>query len=260
MFGSEQSCGMVSFKAKLYYALFGHDHMGYRVRAFHVKKMLARNNNLCHILDAGSGEGTYSFWLSKRYPHAYISAIDIDGGKIAHCNSMLNRLKRKNLNFEQGNLVDYEYPKRYNLVTLIDVLEHIWEDERVLFRLKESLQSDGILILHVPQRHQQNTYHFKNFKKRLGRQSDHVRDEYTEEEILEKIEKTGLEIIEKRYTFGWFGSLSREIFYKVEELHNLRPICKLLLAPLLILSAYLDTLTPNKIHQGFLFKLKRKAK
>jgi hypothetical protein len=42
MFGSELALGKVSPKGKLYYRLFGHDHMGLRVRSMHVQKMLSQ--------------------------------------------------------------------------------------------------------------------------------------------------------------------------------------------------------------------------
>lgn len=255
MFGSEQSLGMVPFKAKIYYALFGHDHMGYRVRAFHFKKMLARSDNPRYILDAGCGEGCYTFYLARQFPKARVIGIDINTKLLTNAESIRRRLGEvgRRISFVEGDLTSHCFDIKFDLIVCIDVLEHIIEDERALKNMRNYLSKRGKLLLHVPQRHQLNQYFFKDFAAQ-GIVRDHVRDEYTEREILYKVDCVGFKVDEIRYTFGSLGSVARELSYQVEKVAIGRPLAKALLAPLQIMLAYGDSIVTNsKRHQGFFF-------
>jgi len=262
MFGSELALGTFSDRGKLFCSLFGHWHIGHHVRAIHLRKILTRVDVPRTILDAGSGDGSVSFYLAKRYSHAEIAGVEIDRRKVEECNLITSRLGRGNtLSFIQGDLQHYNPSRKFDLICCIDVLEHIKDDERVLRNLCQSLSKDGILLLHVPGRHQDYNFHFGWLPPASGMMKDHVRDEYTEKEIERKLELAGFCIEQRRYTFGWFGSLARELFYVLEqfkaEMSFLGAILKASLFPLLIWLAYLDTLTQNtQQHQGFFYRLR----
>jgi hypothetical protein len=60
----------------------------------------------------------------------------------------------------------------------------------------------------------------------------------------------------EKYDFGIFGSISRELYYKIEKLNGkARALIKVIILPLLIILAYLDTKIFNPEHQGFMFKV-----
>jgi len=230
--------------------------MGLRIRALHFKKILGQVANPKTILDAGCGEGCYSFYLASRFPHAQVVGVELDGDLIANCNLILSKVAFPNLKFVQQNLMIYAPPVEFDLICCIDVLEHIVEDEALMQNLRSALQPNGVLLLHVPRRHQLNRHHFQwRGNPGLKRQADHVRDEYTESEITQKLESAGFKIEERRYTFGWFGSLARELGFAVQSLGALRPASKALIFPFLMSAAYLDTLTSNEmLHQGLFVK------
>lgn len=84
MFGSELAVLIGSWRGKLFYRLLGHEHIGLRCRAMHIKRMLKGlpDSLFQSILDAGTGDGCYAFYLARFWPHAQITAVDVDAAKI----------------------------------------------------------------------------------------------------------------------------------------------------------------------------------
>lgn len=259
MFGSEQALGDVSGRAALLHTFFGHEHLGHHIRAMHLRRMLRQVKNPQTILDAGSGDGSVSAYLARCYPQARVLGVEVDREKVKNCQLILSRLGRTNLHFVQGDLLEYRPIQVFGLIVCIDVLEHIEDDQRVLDNLATSLRSGGQLIVHVPRQRQLLKHHFGDAHI-FAMTWDHVRTEYTEAEILKKLTAAGFEVQAMRYTFGWFGSLSRETFYAVQRFGRSvnggrRAACKGAAYPLLLTLAYLDTLPANKSnHQGFLIR------
>lgn len=251
--GREQALGPFPLTAKIYYALFGSDHFGLRVRARHLVRLL-HGLEPRRILDAGCSRGVYSFYLSRRYPSALVCGIDIDIVKLHDADSIRHRLGKRGkcITFQKCDLTVFQTDVPFDFICCIDVLEHVLDDEQALKCLKTALSVEGILLLHVPQKNQLNRYVLANFSPR-GISEGHIR-EYTEEDILAKVKRAGFEVKKLRYTFGWAGSIAREIYYKLEEipLALIRAVLKGILAPLLLLLAYFDTLTANRTRfQGF---------
>lgn len=256
MFGRELAFGDCNTRGKLHYLLLGHDLVGLRIRSMHVKRLLQDIGEPAAILDAGCGDGAYSFYLARRFPGAVVHAIDNSQERIEACRKIQSRLRVCTIEFIHKSLTDLQAQGTYDLIVCIDVLEHIPEDELALRRLHDALQDQGNMILHVPQRRQLN--HFVVRPLNEGYVHDHVRDEYTEQEIEEKIKRTGFCIVQKRYTFGWPGSLARELYYLLSQRDGLlKPIVRAVTFPFLLLLAKLDTLTANNTHQGFLFRLSK---
>ena len=252
MFGSELALGKSSLKGKLYYRLLGHDHMGLRVRSMHVQRMLPQVDALETILGAGSGDGCYSFYLARKYPRAKVIGIELKAQLVENCRTIASRLKLRNIGFVQGDLTAYRPMNKFDLICCMDVLEHIEYDEKVLSNFYDALRENGELLLHVPVRgHLQKHYFWDCAAMTI---EDHVRDGYSKAEIEARLRSSGFDIKELRHTFGWFGSLSSELSRKLERAGPWRTLLKLFLFPLLITLAYLDTLSPNHDHQGFLLR------
>lgn len=259
MFGSEQSIGKVNRKQALLHLFFGHEHLGHHIRALHLINMVKGNLEPKVIFDAGSGDGSISFYLARRYQGAQIVGVEIDAKKVNNCQLILSRLGYTNLQFMQGDLVKYRPQQKFDFIVCMDVLEHIVDDQQVLKNFYTSLQREGQLILHIPRRHQLLKHHFGEAHV-FAMTWDHVRDEYTETEIMAKLTAAGFRVQEKKYTFGWFGSISREMFYAVQSrgkcMHSApRAVFKVSMYPLLLALAHLDTLHSNKAeHEGFLIR------
>ncbi len=253
MIGSEQALGPFPLTARMYYSLFGTDHFGLQVRAMHLANLLD-DLNPRRILDAGCSGGWYCFYLVRRYPSAEVVGVDLDASSLQNAEVIRHRLAEQGQRviFCNTDLTRFRTDVPFDLICCIDMLEHVLDDERVLANLREALSDDGVLLLHVPQKTQLNRYLLPGFP--VSEMSEgHVR-EYTEAEILSKLELSGFQIQGIRYTFGLTGSLAREIHYWLERIRLpfLRPASKAIMAPFLLFMSYVDTLTKNvNYHQGF---------
>ena len=234
---------------RFFYRIYGVMHAGERIRFLHVCKLVKQNvDSPKRILDAGSGNGNYAFYLGRLFPNAKITAVDISRERIQNASYVANLLQMEHLSFNRKSLNDLKEKLKYDLVICIDVLEHIRNDSLVLRNISESLRPGGSLILHVPK---DRKLAFRHFKKLRGfRIEDHVREEYRIEEILEKIERAGLKVNNLSYTQGWFGSLAWEIdLFLVVHLRKLRYI----VFPFLYLLILADVYGKNGNGNGFLF-------
>ncbi|MFH1776632.1 MAG: class I SAM-dependent methyltransferase [Candidatus Omnitrophota bacterium] len=254
-FGRELAEGNTNLKGKIFYRLFGVNHMGARIRKFYLTKAVEKVENRNAIFDAGCGSGCYSFYFSHKFPTSHIVCVDMDGEKIANCQKIQNKLKRNNLEFIQGDLKKFTPQGQFNLIYSVDVLEHIDDDEKVLQNFNRALRPEGILLLHLPRKQQLHKLHFKRFKNRIN--DGHVRTGYLKEEVITKLSRAGFVIKEFKNTCGKFAALSTELQLLINETGWMRSVLRVLSFPFLITLAYLDTLltlNDNKDHQGFLIK------
>ena len=196
MIGREQALGPFPLKAKAYYLLFGFDHMGLQVRAMHLCGLLDNLREPRRILDAGCRGGEYCFYFARRYPSAQVLGIDVDKPWLRIAEYIRRRLGERGarIMFQEADLTKYRPDTRFDLISCIDVLEHIADDEVVLRNLKAALDERGLLLLHVPQRVELNDYVLPGFP--MSKMSEgHVR-EYTEIDILSKVKRAGFEVQE----------------------------------------------------------------
>lgn len=89
-----------------------------------------------------------------------------------------------------GALEIHKYKKKFDNITMVDVLEHIEDDEGVLTYLRSHITDTGQLIINVPA----YQYLFNDRDTELG----HFR-RYNAENLKAKLERNGYEILELRY-------------------------------------------------------------
>ena len=113
------------------------------LRSWHIRSELKKLNSgaVKQILDAGSGFGQYSFWMSKKFSQAEILAVDVKEEQVADCNAFFNRIGKGQVKFEVGDLVTFVQPEKFDLVLCVDVMEHIEEDVQVLTNYCNSLKT-----------------------------------------------------------------------------------------------------------------------
>ena len=147
----------------------------------------------------------------------------------------------------------------FDLVTALDVMEHIEDDIFVLKEFSRLLGPAGILILHVPAKDQ---YHFLG-KSYFRCHPDHIRSGYTKKEIIDKVVKAGFNIYSLRRTFGAASTLGCDIenyltVYRKATL--LLSLVKISLLPLLHFLVQLDLLCSSKIGNGIMIKALKNRK
>ena len=96
------------------------------------------------ILDVGAGAGTTLNWLKSIYPNAETTGVEI--------NSALHAELKKNADVAIIGDVDgcFSQLQNYDLILLLDVLEHLVDSLSTLRKLSTRLKVGGSVIVSVP--------------------------------------------------------------------------------------------------------------
>ena len=129
------------------------------------------------VLDIGCGTGAT---LEQLKGLGEVWGIEKDKLAVDYC-----RQKLPKANITQGIFPEEVPAEKFDLVTILDVLEHIADDEKALQKASEILKPAGVLIVTVPaykfiwSSHDQVNQHYRR---------------YTLIELKQKLKKTGLRI------------------------------------------------------------------
>jgi len=225
---------------RLFTRIFGQLGMNARLRA---GKTINAFLNLdlpaqAEVLDAGCGMGCTSFWLAQDLPGHRFSAVDIDLEEISRNQQIARTLKLTNLTFAAQSIIDLHEIDRYDIIFSADVLEHVVDDEKALQLFHQALKREGYLLLHLPKRYEDARRIFPGFDH--FDTPDHVRDEYTRDEITRKLNRNGFEIVQFNCGYGFRGELAMELNYLFWPWQPLRLFFGLIFFPLCLWLAYQD--------------------
>lgn len=172
--------------------------------------------NIRSILDYGCGNG--DFLLKMKQNGLGISGVEFskDGRDI--CSKKLNAKI-----FDENEF--YELKDKFDVVTLWHVLEHIYEPNEVLAKIRKILKEDGALIISVPNI---DSLQFKIFGKNtfhldIPRHFVH----YSPKTLRMLLEKNGFNVIRFNYysmeynPFGFIQSLLNSIGCEFNFLYNI---------------------------------------
>jgi len=210
------------------------------LRSWHIRRELKELNREGfspeEIADAGSGFGQYVYYLSKPYPKAKITGLDIKQEQVDDCNQFFTRIKRDRLvSFQYADLTKLEVNEKWDLVLSVDVMEHIEDDRSVFKHLYRGLKPGGVLLISTPSDQGGSDVHHEHDESFID---EHVRDGYGVEEIDEKLREAGFSDIQVKYSYGRPGKISWKLSMKYPIL--LANISKLflLVLPLYYLLVY----------------------
>jgi 2-polyprenyl-3-methyl-5-hydroxy-6-metoxy-1,4-benzoquinol methylase len=180
------------------------------LRTWHIHKAIKRwhrdKNHHAIILDAGSGFGQYSYYISKLSDNYKIKGIDIKEEQIDECNRFFKKIGRsKQVTFQKADLTDYSDNQLYDLILSVDVMEHIENDIKVFEIFNKILKPDGMLLISTPSDKGGSDAHDEKDNSFID---EHVRNGYNINEIIEKLKKAGFNKIEANYSYGKPGKLS----------------------------------------------------
>ncbi|MDD5570958.1 MAG: class I SAM-dependent methyltransferase [Bacteroidales bacterium] len=178
------------------------------LRTWHIKrafkKWLAGKINI-NILDAGSGFGQYSYYLSSFDKSFNILGVDVKKEQIDDCNNFFGKLGKKNITFEPADLTVFQKPDTFDLILCVDVMEHIQDDVKVFKNFYASLKTQGMMLISTPSDKGGSDAHDSNDESFIG---EHVRNGYNIDDIKNKLQQSGFNNIETNYTYGKPGKLS----------------------------------------------------
>ena len=164
------------------------------------------------ILDAGSGFGQYTYFLSGLNPFWFVDAVDVKEEQIDDCNDFFTRINRKNVLFEKADLTLFSKPGKFDLILSVDVMEHITDDEAVFRNFCDSLTRQGMLLISTPSDQGGSDVH--NHEEGESFIDEHVRDGYNISGIREKLIRAGFAKTDARYTYGTPGKISWRLSMK----------------------------------------------
>jgi 2-polyprenyl-3-methyl-5-hydroxy-6-metoxy-1,4-benzoquinol methylase len=235
---------LISFLEKIYLRIFGIPEIGFQLRGQYFTDMLKKNIRTKkpeRILDAGSGIGAYTFWLSKKYNVSIVDGWEIDETKLDFSKKFAKELNINNVNFSYGDITEasLKNKNKYNLIVNIDVLEHIDNFKGVLRNFYQLLAKGGYLYIHTPQINQQRI-----FQQTKGWHHDeHLHEGFSPIDLKKELIAIGFKIIEARETFGTFGKIAWELDH---VLLSKGFVVSGIAYPFLYLISRLDLLTKNK--------------
>jgi len=180
------------------------------LRSWHVRKAIRKKGLVlpgnAYVLDAGSGFGQYTWWMSCRYRDWRIKGVDINNDDISDCIDFFRKSGRSDrVIFEQGDLTGLNDSGSYDLILTVDVMEHIRDDEKVFLNFFQSLKNKGVIIISTPSDQGGSDVHSEKDESFID---EHVRDGYGKEEITGKLAKAGFTRTEVYYTYGKAGRIS----------------------------------------------------
>ncbi|MCC7301034.1 MAG: class I SAM-dependent methyltransferase [Bacteroidia bacterium] len=187
------------------------------LRAWHVHKVLREWRSVqtpgqaAEILDAGSGFGQYSYYLSGLNRNWNITAVDVKQEQVDDCNRFFQQAGRNNVRFELQDLTRYVVPGKYDLVLSVDVMEHILEDVQVFRNFHASMKPGGMLIISTPSDQGGSDVHEGEDTSFI---EEHVRDGYNIKDIEDKLRQSGFSKVDARYSYGTPGKIAWRISMK----------------------------------------------
>jgi SAM-dependent methyltransferase len=260
----KRSLGRV-FSDKPFFRIFFYKFLNILLlRAWYVKRELniVRKSigSIASVLDAGSGFGQYTYFLSTVSKGWKITGIDIEEEQILDCNNFFNKLgNSERIKFSKADLTQFVKPDEYDLIISVDVMEHILDDVKVFKNFYQSLKSNGILLISTPSDQGGSDVHDDHEKSFI---SEHVRDGYSMVDIQEKLKVVGFTNIKSRYSYGIPGQISWRISMKYPiTLLNISkiffiilPLYYLITFPFCLILNYFDLVSSHKIGTGLIIK------
>lgn len=233
------------------------------LRAWHVHKVLKewRQENRSHakILDAGSGFGQYSYYLSGKDKSYEITAVDVKQEQVEDCNRFFKQTGRANAVFELGDLTRYLRENYYDLVLSVDVMEHILEDVQVFKNFHASMKPGAMLIISTPSDQGGSDVHEESGTSFI---EEHVRDGYNIQDIEDKLKQAGFTKVDARYSYGTPGKIAWRISMKwpIQMLglsklfFILIPVYYLIFYPFAFVLNWMDTNSSHKTGTGLIVR------
>lgn len=195
---------------RMYARALGAPANGLRIRLRRV--LPATRGTFRDILDAGCGQGVFSFELAKGHPEAQVLGIDMDPTLVARANAIAQRAGLTNCRFEVGDVTKLEYDAAFDLVVSVDNLEHVDDDVTAMRGLLRALRPGARAVVHVP-----------GYERRwlmFGRRVNfdvpgHVRPGYRTDELVDRLNAAGFDLMSCQATYGILETFTNNISYLI---------------------------------------------
>ncbi|MGQ1889397.1 class I SAM-dependent methyltransferase [Thermophagus sp. OGC60D27] len=227
-----------------------------------LREWAEKQGDEAEILDAGSGFGQYTWFMSRLGGDFSITGVDVKEEQVEDCNRFFKILgKGRQVKFKMADLTQFVETSKYNLILSVDVMEHIEEDQKVFRNFYESLVSGGMLLISTPSDKGGSDAH-EHGDEVNGFIDEHVRDGYSIEDITRKLSLAGFDRIKARYTYGKPGHISWKwsmkypimILNKSKLFFLFLPLYYMVVWPFCYVLNFIDVRTNHSAGTGLLVK------
>lgn len=147
------------------------------------------------VLDVGCNAGTFTEEIARTLPNTEVFGVDTDRAAIAYAKKKRPRFQFQAVGAEKLPFGD----GTFDLVTCLEVMEHIAEFEKVLKEMRRCLKTEGWLVVLVPSESWLFRFIWFFWTKWKGRVWDGVHLQKFDGDKLDRLlEKNGFEIEERR--------------------------------------------------------------
>lgn len=230
------------------------------LRQRYVKKALRRHSPVSgnwRFYDAGAGFCQYSWYMLKTFQNCTVFANDLKTDYLSGFALYARIAFPGRFFWQQADLQDFIPKNIYQIITAIDILEHIPNDVAVLRNFHACLNPGGKLIISTPS----DTDEAAKFTE------EHVRPGYNKDELEEKLKQAGFGIVESIYSYGKWGALAwrlqmkhpLSLLLKSRFFGLLLPFYYLLVLPLAEVLMRLDLAVNNKQGTGIIIVAEKPA-
>jgi SAM-dependent methyltransferase len=195
------------------------------------------------VLDVGSEDATFVYWLADHWPTAAVTAVDIDAAAIDACLRARPDSYASRVDFRVAALADLP-TESYDVVTAFDVLEHINDDAEAVRDVFRVLRPGGHFLAHVPRDlwidahgREERVPDDEAWKINAG----HVRMGYSPDGLAELLRGAGFETAPPLVWLQRWSVRAFWLYFKVEPVVPLR----LLTIPFTDVAARLDERRPQ---------------
>ncbi len=237
------------------------------LRSWFVRRELRKlrkqfGNKEISIYDAGTGYGQYTYFMSEKLNPNKILAVDVKEDWIKDCELFFASRNKKNVAFAVEDLTLIDHSQEFDLITCIDVMEHIEEDVKVFNNFYKALKFGGFLLINSPSIYGGSDVHDEHDESFIG---EHARDGYSYEDLKSKLEPIGFSVYQSKYTYGYWGDKSWRlgIKYPMKMLNVSKllllvlPVYYLITFPFTFMLMMIDYKSENKVGSGINFIAKK---
>jgi len=202
-------------KERFYIRLFGYPNIIIQQQAREVFSILKRLT-FSSVVDIGCAHGYYATRIALDFPHSKVKGIDINEKQLCIGNIVKKKFNIENLTFEKRDVCTSLLDEKYDLVLLLQVIEHLKEDNVILKKMRKMTHEHGHLIITTPNTESS----IRNWAKKYVRIVGHCRDGYKIQDLVRMVMNSGFKIKKVKLLSGTLGNLAEkiEIYLRVNSL------------------------------------------
>lgn len=193
------------------------------------------------ILEVGCGYGVIPYELLDRGFNFFYTGFDQDEDSIVKANKVIKNYNYAKLNFIKMNSFSGSWEtggEKYDIVLLIDVIEHITDPEKLIRKIIEYTNKKSLFLVSVP------TINYpKVFGKRFHRKVGHVINGYTLRSLEDLMNKINCKLKYYKFNTGLLSNIGCFLYYRISFNKRMLERIKIML---LYIFKYLDLVNNKK--------------